>query len=632
MNLYALYMSMITFSSIFGVYILFLTQYLVIHRKSLDEWIAGLPVTSAACFTCVVLCAVISYILLKPILAMVNKSKHEELSVEEKLSFLPAFKKLAIFSRIFLVTAFLGANGSVAILKAHQGVIYTGATPGEQFLTQFMFMGLALLYGFIAIEYTTHYFEIFAQKTIIKLGIINIPESIKTKDFTISLSLTIAVSGAFILWNVLCSGYGIVRFPDRGYTLSTFMKTAVPMGLWAFVYTVPAICLYLRNLKNRMNKLSNKIMNLRLAGDLTQRLDIAQIDNFGKINSEVNNLMDFLSGVIKNIASNTGIVRGRANELLEGAESSMVGIKQIVSEFDDINVKSAERDILIKYTQQSIIKLSEESKQVRDSMTSQASAIEENAASVNQMVANISSINELVTKAREVSTSLAESSSRGGKEVKDTINVIAEIAQKSSEMTNMVKVIQVVSSETNLLAMNAAIEAAHAGTYGQGFAVVADEIRSLAESTSESTKQIKSRIDEIVNLIEESSKSIETTSESFNQINNGINEQLQIVENISNAMDEQFIGAKETLNVTNTISSQIVDVVNLVRNQAQHAKEMEENINKVVDISKQVDDSLHDSVDVIHNFENNLNTISIGSEQNSSAVDQVQLEIEKFSM
>lgn len=631
MSLYAIYMTMVSVSCIFGVTILSLTQYLVIHQMPVSEWLHGLPLTLGALFFFVFLIAIFSRAILNPILKIVRKSKTQELTEEEKLSFLPAFKKLSTFTIIFLIFAFFVANSAVVFIKAAKGSIYLGATPVEKFTTQLMFLVLAMLYGLIASVYCTTYFEMFSQKTIAKLGITVIPDGVKAISFTRRLRYTIILSVVFGMWNMCCVAYGMIRFPEKGFTGPQFMKNAFIMGLWSLFFTIPMLYVYITNVKKNFRSTAEKIQDLRESGDIRKRLEVASVDDFGNVNSELNKLMNFLSEIVNNISRNNNLVKDKAGTLLENTENSMVGIKQIVTEFDDVNHKSSNRDLLLRQAQENMVKLSEESQMVSQSMNSQASAIQQNAASVTEMVANINSITEMVKKARLLSADLAQASEQGGKEVKSTIDVITEIEQKSTEMTNIVTVIQSVSSETNLLAMNAAIEAAHAGEAGQGFAVVADEIRNLAESTSQSAKEIKNRIDEIVELIDTSSKSISTTSNAFNHITGGIQDQLQVVENISNAMEEQSIGASETLKVTNGISEELSGISELIKKQAEHALDVENKIKEVVSISRDVDDSLNDSVNVIKEFESNLNNIAKDSEANKTAVDKVQNEINKFS-
>lgn len=180
--------------------------------------------------------------------------------------------------------------------------------------------------------------------------------------------------------------------------------------------------------------------------------------------------------------------------------------------------------------------------------------VEESASAVEQMSASIQSVAEVAKTKREASDSLAELTVTGSSRVQQTESVIDEVAQQVGSAKQMITVINEVAARTNMLAMNAAIEAAHAGQYGRGFAVVADEIRSLAESTSKNASTISKTLGELVARIEEARKVSQETGEAFRSIEEGAHSVSQAFGEISASTEELSIGTREVVKATDSLS------------------------------------------------------------------------------
>jgi len=163
------------------------------------------------------------------------------------------------------------------------------------------------------------------------------------------------------------------------------------------------------------------------------------------------------------------------------------------------------------------------------------------------MVANIGSVtNTLVNNAGNVK-SLQEASEVGRGGLQEVATDIQEISRKSEGLLEINAVMENIASQTNLLSMNAAIEAAHAGEAGKGFAVVADEIRKLAESSSEQSKTIGTVLKKIAESIKKITGSTDNVLHRFEAIDSGVRTVADQEENIRNAMEEQEQGSKQVL-------------------------------------------------------------------------------------
>jgi methyl-accepting chemotaxis protein len=204
---------------------------------------------------------------------------------------------------------------------------------------------------------------------------------------------------------------------------------------------------------------------------------------------------------------------------------------------------------------------------------------------------------------------LSGASEVGRTGLQDVAGDIQEIARESEGLLEINLVMKNIASQTNLLSMNAAIEAAHAGVAGKGFAVVADEIRKLAESSSEQSKTISAILKKIKTSIDIITQSTSNVINKFEAIDGGVKTVVQQEENIRNAMEEQDQGSKQILDAI----SQVNDTTRMVKGEA---NEMLEGANEVIRESQNVDK-------VTHEISGSMNEMVIGAEQINTAVHRV---------
>ncbi len=153
-------------------------------------------------------------------------------------------------------------------------------------------------------------------------------------------------------------------------------------------------------------------------------------------------------------------------------------------------------------------------------------------------------------KPRDLSNNLNNVANEGGTAVKNSIQSIKEVAEYSQQIMKLLGLISNIAKQTNLLAMNAAIEAAHAGEAGKGFAIVADEIRRLSEDTNKNAKDIGDVVGTIVSRIDDSVKLAEKAGLGLDMITTFSGQNVQVIQQLSIAMAEQNNGAKEILKAT----------------------------------------------------------------------------------
>ena len=221
--------------------------------------------------------------------------------------------------------------------------------------------------------------------------------------------------------------------------------------------------------------------------------------------------------------------------------------------------REKEKDKLVRQRIQVMVE------QLNEHVTEQAAAVSESSAAIEEMIANIQSVTGTLSKNIENVRELQEASEVGHTSLSGVAADIQEIARESESLLEINSVMQTIASQTNLLSMNAAIEAAHAGDLGMGFAVVANEIRKLAESSASQSKTISSVLKKIKVSIDKITRSTDGVLGKFDAIEDGVKIVAEQENSILNAMEEQEQGSHQILQSV----SQLNDITHRVKEDAQ---------------------------------------------------------------
>ena len=367
-------------------------------------------------------------------------------------------------------------------------------------------------------------------------------------------------------------------------------------------------------------------------GDLTVRLPERGNDEITDLSVKFNQTMEKIQNSISIVGDVSANMEHVGDELSSNMTETASAINQISSNIDGVKEQVMSQAASVTETAGTMEEIIRTIEALNGSIENQATSVVQSSSAIEQMVSNIASINQTVEKSDSMIKSLSDATAAGKQILSETMSISQGIEEKSGGLIDASNVIQSIASQTNLLAMNAAIEAAHAGEAGKGFAVVADEIRKLAESTSKSTKDINVMIEQLVESINSSADKISSTSTAFKDISSGIQDQLELTETIARATHEQSIGASETLKATNEISEQISEINVLIKNQADYSNELQKGIDEVVVLSSQVNDALKESSAVINEFSRSIETTKNSAIENQSAIESVTQELSKFKV
>ncbi|URA09927.1 methyl-accepting chemotaxis protein [Thermospira aquatica] len=414
----------------------------------------------------------------------------------------------------------------------------------------------------------------------------------------------------------------VAELPKQTIQQLTFQFRLINMTVIVVAFILMLIISFwlTKSIQNSLKNIQTKLENISSGtekADLSRRIEIQMHNEIGTIASLMNRFLDKINNDLLSVRETSLFLKNatvQSQEIMEKTlKQSLESIKNKVIQID-FSTENATSGI--EELTANLEEMSRSIQSIMHNMEQQASAVEESASSIEEMVRNIENITATTMKSQAISTNLNNVAQEGGEAVKKAISSIKEVSEYSQQIRKMLQIISNIAKQTNLLAMNAAIEAAHAGEAGKGFAIVAEEIRRLSEDTNKNAREIGEVINVIVDRIEQSVKLSEKAGIGLDMILTYSQQNNQMINQINLAMSEQNQGAKEILASTHEIVKITEEVKIAITEQNTATQDFGDAVRGLRDLSLE-------NKKIIQDHLNDLNTLLNGIEEIQKILNEV---------
>jgi methyl-accepting chemotaxis protein len=415
--------------------------------------------------------------------------------------------------------------------------------------------------------------------------------------------------------------------------ITIITKFTAILAIIAIVASSIIVYLVLNSVIHPIVMVANQLKDIAEGeGDLTHAIPIHSKDEVGDLSVYFNKTLEKIKNLVLNVKKEGHDLSDIGTDLAANMNETAAAVNEINANIQSIKVRIINQSASVSETHATMEQLTVNINKLNDHVENQSAHISQASSAIEEMMANINSVTgTLINNADNVKT-LKEASGVGKTGLQEVATDIQGIAKESEGLMEINAVMENISSQTNLLSMNAAIEAAHAGEAGKGFAVVAAEIRKLAESSSAQSKTIGNVLKRIKSSIDKISRSTNNVLGKFEAIDSSVKTVADQEESIRNSMEEQTTGSKQVLEGISEVNQITRQVKDASRQMLEGAKEVIQESSNLEKSTQEITGGMNEMATGAEHINIAVNHVNEISGKNREAINDLMREVSRFKV
>src|SRR5574344_375786 len=326
--------------------------------------------------------------------------------------------------------------------------------------------------------------------------------------------------------------------------------------------------------------------------DLTYRIKMKRTDEIGNLCTDIDTFLDRQQHMVIDLKKAQNSLEEIGQSLASSSQESASATTEIMANIEGVRKQTVHQTKAVDSANNEMNETMTQTHELETLIQNQSAGITESSSSIEEMLSNIQSVTTSIQKMSDQFKELLSVTQTGNIRQAEVNSKIAEMSEQSKLLSEANSVISRIASQTNLLAMNAAIEAAHAGKAGVGFSVVADEIRKLAETSSLQSHAIGEELKNISNTMNDVVDSSKQSKEAFGLITEKLSDTDNMVEEINRAMTEQNSASQQTLEALRDINNSTSQVKTTAITMKECTARVQEELKKLTQLVQTVSNSM----------------------------------------